>query len=260
MTNVRRKIILVDDVKFQLMSTKERLKKHYEVYPAQSVEDMFELLENITPELILLDINMPGTDGYEAIGKLKEDPVYSEIPVIFLTSKSDKQSITKGMSCGAADFIKKPFSDAELVECIEYQLDPKMQDKNKPIVLAIDDNPSILTSIKNLLNNQYTVYTLSEPEKLKSLLEMIKPDLFLLDCKMPKLNGFELIPIIRSIPNYAETPIVFLTSENTIDTISVAMNLGVCDYIIKPIDNTILREKIAAHLADFVIRRRLRAR
>jgi len=257
-SNPRRKIILVDDVSFHLMSTKERLKKYYEVFPAQSAEDLFELLENVKPELILLDINMPDSDGYETIERLKKDERYFAIPVIFLTSKNDKESINKGMALGAVDFIKKPFTDSDVYDCIEYQLDPLKKSRNKPVILAIDDCPSILNSIKHLLGSEYTVYTLAESKNIKALLKMVTPDLFLLDCKMPVLSGFDLIPIIREHNDYADTPIMFLTSEGTIDTISVAINLGASDFIIKPIDSATLRVKIALQLKDFIIRRRMR--
>jgi len=255
----RRKLILVDDVAFHLMSTKERLKKHYEVYPAQSAEAMYELLENIKPELILLDVNMPDSSGYDVIKQLKKDSRYAEIPVIFLTSKDDKASVLKGMTLGAVDWVRKPFTDTDLYECIEYQLEPTKRDKNKPVILAVDDSPSILASIKYLLGKKYTLYTLEQSQNLTMLLDMINPDLFMLDCNMPVLSGFDLVKIIREHKNHSETPIVFLTSEGTIDNLNVAITLGACDFITKPIDDDVLHEKIATHLKDFIMMRRLRS-
>jgi len=105
-----KKIIVVDDVNFSLMMTKTALKNYYDVYPVQSVEALFNLLEKITVDLILMDVNMPGIDGFEGIKQLKADERYAEIPVIFLTSKSDKSSIVKGISLGAVDHVPKPFS------------------------------------------------------------------------------------------------------------------------------------------------------
>jgi PleD family two-component response regulator len=256
---VRRKILYVDDVSFQLTSAKERLKKFYEVYPAQSIESMFETLSHIRPEIILLDVNMPDADGFEVIKQLKEDARYAEIPVIFLTAKVDRENVIKGMRLGAVDFIKKPFSDMKLIECIEYQLDATKKDEDKPIILAVDDNASILRSVNYLLSSRYKVYTLAEPLKLKAMLSMVTPDLFLLDCNMPELNGFDLVPVIRETREHKETPIMFLTSEGTIDNISVAINLGACDFITKPINDNILREKIDQRLADFVMMRRIRS-
>ena len=254
----RKKIIIVDDLDIYLLSIQERLKGHYEIFPAKSADILFEVLENIAPDLILMDINMPGSDGFDTIKQLKADSRYEDIPVIFLTSQTDKSSIMKGMRLGVSDYITKPFQNAKLIECIEYQLDPQAQTLNKPIILAVDDTPSVLQSVNRVLSSQYQVRTLSEPEKMKEILNMIAPDLFLLDCLMPKVSGFELVPIIRSFPIHEDTPIVFLSSEGIADNVYAARNIGADDFIIKPIDNKILREKMAFHLKDYIMRRRIR--
>ena len=258
MSENRKKIILVDDIQLNLILTKERLKKYYEIYPVQSAEKLFAALENITPDLILLDINMPEVNGFEIIGQLKADYRYAEIPVIFLTSEGDKKMVIKGMSLGAEDFVSKPFSDAMLIECIENQLDPGKRENNKAIILAVDDNPSILQSINHALHKWYKVYTLPKPERLHDILQKLTPDLFLLDCKMPVMSGFDLIPIIRSYEEHEKTPIIFLTSEGTVDNLNVAVNLGACDFMVKPIDEVVMREKVAQNLTHYIMRRRIR--
>jgi len=252
------KIIMVDDVSFTLISVKERLKQKYDLYPAQSVEMLFEVLDNVFPDLILLDINMPEVDGYEAIKRLKDDPSYKDIPVVFLTARNDKHSVKKGMKLGAADFVIKPFTDAELIECIDYHLSPEKQESIKPVVLAVDDNQSILQSVNSMLDDLCQVYTLPEPEKLQTLLQHITPDLFILDCNMPVLNGFDLVPLIRERPEHEETPIMFLTSDGTPDNVYVATHLGASGFVVKPINKDILRERVSNCLADFMIRRRVR--
>ena len=258
MNSERRKIIYMDDVTMSLLSVKNRLQRQYEVYPARSAEALFELLGNITPDLILLDINMPETDGFEIIGRLKNDPNFADIPVIFLTGKRDKQTAIKAIGMGAADLVTKPFSDAEMIERIENQLDPKKLEAYIPIILAVDDNPSVLKAVNELLHRQYKVYTLPQPEKLKALLGMITPDLFLLDCKMPVMSGFDLVPIIRAFPGHEKTPIIFLTWDGTIDTLTAAANFGASDFIVKPIEEMVLRDKLALHTADYMMRRHLR--
>ena len=120
----------------------------------------------------------------------------------------------------------------------------------KPCVLAVDDAPDVLKSVFHELHYLYTVFTLPKPEMLKSFLMKTTPDLFLLDYNMPVLSGFDLIPIIRSFEKHKNTPIVFLTSEGTIDNLSVAVALGASDFIVKPFDPNILREKIAKALHD----------
>ena len=122
MESPRSKIILVDDNKANLTIGRDLLKTFYEVYPAPSAVRMFELLENVVADLILLDIEMPDMNGYEAAKKLKSDPRYAEIPVIFLTSKDDDDSEMEGFNLGAADYVTKPFSGPLLLKRIMNQM------------------------------------------------------------------------------------------------------------------------------------------
>jgi len=120
-------------------------------------------------------------------------------------------------------------------------------DNDKPIILAVDDVPEILRMVHLILKDKYKVYTLAQPEKLEELLKTLKPDLFLLDYCMPELDGFDLMPIIRSYPEFTETPVIYLTSVKSADFYSVAMRLGASDYIMKPVDADKLREKVGRH-------------
>ena len=120
----------------------------------------------------------------------------------------------------------------------------------KPCILAVDDAPDVLKSVFHELRDLYTVFTLPKPEMLESFLMKTTPDLFLLDYNMPVLSGFDLIPIIRRFKKHEHTPIIFLTSEGTIDNLSAAVALGASDFIVKPFNPDILREKIAKCLAS----------
>ncbi|MDR3231185.1 MAG: response regulator [Synergistaceae bacterium] len=120
--NTRRKIMLVDDNMANLTMGKNMLKTFYEVFPLPSGAKLFELLEKVIPDLILLDIEMPEMNGYEAIRKLKDNPRLADIPVIFLTARSDENSELEGLSLGAIDYISKPFSAPLLLKRIENHL------------------------------------------------------------------------------------------------------------------------------------------
>jgi CheY-like chemotaxis protein len=114
-------------------------------------------------------------------------------------------------------------------------------------IFAVDDSLVILKIISSLLGD-YEVYTLAKPTLVEKFLHQVTPDLFLLDYKMPELSGFDLIPIIRSFKEHKDTPIIFLTSEGTLDNLSAAVMLGAKDFVVKPVRPEILREKIAAHI------------
>jgi DNA-binding response OmpR family regulator len=122
MNNKRKKIFAVDDNLEDLSVIKNSLKSMYEVYPSHSVSVMFDLLEHVMPDLILLDVEMLGMNGFEAIKKLKSDSKYREIPVMFLTSMGNEKSEIEGLKLGAADYIHKPFITALLLRRIETHL------------------------------------------------------------------------------------------------------------------------------------------
>ena len=119
---------------------------------------------------------------------------------------------------------------------------------DKPLILVVDDSPVILKTVSSVLSNNYKVFTLPKPAQLEKILQKLTPDLFLLDYQMPEINGFELIPIIRSFEKHKETPVIFLSSAGTIDHASTALSLGACEYVVKPFNPDILREKIAKHI------------
>ena len=119
----------------------------------------------------------------------------------------------------------------------------------KKIILAVDDSPAILQSVWAVLNDTYQVLVLAKPEEIEKVLQKQKPDLFLLDYKMPGLSGFELIPIIRKHEEHKNTPIIFLTSDGSLDNVTSALALGALDFIVKPFKPDILKEKITKHIA-----------
>jgi len=117
-----KKIIVVDDNIENLTALKDTLKDKYEVYPSQSAAKMFDLLEHIMPDLILLDLEMPEMSGYEAAIKLKNIEKYKQIPFMFLTIRDDIKSEMEGFKYGAIDYIHKPFVGPLLLQRIKTHL------------------------------------------------------------------------------------------------------------------------------------------
>ncbi|MDR2079483.1 MAG: response regulator [Treponema sp.] len=122
MKNGRQIIFLVDDNMTNLTTGKTILKDHYDIFSIPSGAKLFEMLEKVSPNLILLDIEMPEMNGYEAIKKLKAEQKTRDIPVIFLTAKKDPGSELEGLSLGAIDYIFKPFSPPLLLRRLENHL------------------------------------------------------------------------------------------------------------------------------------------
>ena len=115
-------IIIVDDDRTNLVVARNVLINHYEVFTIPSGEKLFELLEKVNPDLILLDVEMPDMSGYEVIKKLKSTKSAADIPVIFLTAKVDHESEIAGLNLGAVDYLFKPFSSELLIKRIELHL------------------------------------------------------------------------------------------------------------------------------------------
>ena len=117
-----KRIIVVDDNIENLTAIKNTLKEIYEVFPCPSAVNMFDLLEHIKPDLILLDVEMPDINGYEAANKLKSSEVFKDIPIVFLTSMNDAESEIAGLNLGAVDYIHKPFAAPLLLRRIKTHL------------------------------------------------------------------------------------------------------------------------------------------
>jgi len=137
MDNNRKKIILVDDNASNLSLGRNMLRSFYEVFPAPSGEKLFEVLEKIIPDLILLDIEMPDMNGYDIIKKLKSNNKWKEIPVIFLTAKTDEDSEVMGFDLGAVDYVSKPFSAPRLLKRIANHI---LIEEQKKSLLDYADN------------------------------------------------------------------------------------------------------------------------
>jgi len=255
-SGTRKKIIYVDDVQYSRFTLKRKLGEYYEIYTVESTKKLFEVADKIEPNLIILDVNMPEMDGFETIVKLKNDDRLMNIPVIFISSRDDKESVIKGLSLGAADYFIKPFDTLKLIESIEKQFNPgnenkiKIEEKKEEManILIIDDITSMLRTIHYSLHNKYNVTLLSKSELVIEYLQQNDTDLILMDLLMPVINGFDLIPMIRAIPKYAIIPIIIITTEGRPEVKEKAASLGVNDFIVKPFTQNELNDKVEKYL------------
>lgn len=143
-----KRILMVDDVATNLICAAEVLKSSYDITMARSGKEALLLLKGMTPDLILLDINMPEMDGYQVMEKLKENPDTSEIPVVFLTAELDQESEVKGLKMGAMDFLRKPFEPEVMKSRIDNILQITDQKKELQSIAQKD-------SLTDLLNRRY---------------------------------------------------------------------------------------------------------
>lgn len=153
-------ILIVDDVTTNLKCAAEVLKDTYDVTTAKSGKAALQILREMQPDLIMLDVNMPEMNGFEVMERIKEDPVTRVIPVIFLTAEADKENEVTGLKMGAMDFIKKPFEPDIMRSRIEKILQMTEQTKELQNIAGRD-------SLTNLLNRRCFEKILDQPEEGK---------------------------------------------------------------------------------------------
>jgi CheY-like chemotaxis protein len=118
----------------------------------------------------------------------------------------------------------------------------------KKVILSIDDIPSNLIAIKNILGSMFDVRLVKEGSQALTLLKREKIDLVLLDIEMPGYNGFELLQVIREDPALAGIPIIFVTTHATPSFIRRAADVGAQGYILKPFKPSLLLQKVLEQL------------
>lgn len=140
-------ILMVDDISKNLQLLGNLLDgEDYSLAFATSGAETLKMLENISPDLILLDIMMPEMDGYEVCQSIKANPKTTDIPVIFITGKAEHEDLIKGFKVGATDFVTKPFNAAELLSRVSTHIELKLsRDKLK----KYNDELQKLNSTKN---------------------------------------------------------------------------------------------------------------
>src|SRR5438128_6009709 len=116
------KILIVDDNATNIAILEELLSDHYKLHSARSGEEALAALEEFRPDLILLDIMMPGIDGYETCRRIRANPARKNVKVIMVSAKAMVSERLKGYEAGADDYITKPFEEDELLAKVQVYL------------------------------------------------------------------------------------------------------------------------------------------
>lgn len=119
---------------------------------------------------------------------------------------------------------------------------------NEKKIVAVDDSIIILKMLTKVLGEDYDLHAFSVGKRALKFLEEHTPDLIILDIDMPEINGYEMLKIIREKPHLKGVPVIFLTSNNDKDHVIKAVADGANGYVVKPIDEEILLEKIQGAL------------
>jgi len=196
-------ILIVDDIPRNIQLAAEHLKiLHHRILFATSGDMALSILQQNNIDLILLDIMMPLMNGYDTCRKIKANPRWADIPVIFLTSRDDVSDIVKGFEAGGADYITKPFYGQELVERVKTQLELKNQrDKLERNQHQLKDLLHILShDLRNSLSGIAMTIDLAELEKKP--VETYKDRL-----KDLSNNGLNILDLVRTMLVLEEKPL-----------------------------------------------------
>ena len=119
---------------------------------------------------------------------------------------------------------------------------------SRKLIVVVDDDRTNLADARSALMDAYDIFTVSSGAKLFALLDKSKPDLILLDIKMPEMDGYDVIRILKSTAHTAEIPVIFLSALQDAESEVTGLDLGAVDYIFKPISKKILLKHVELHL------------
>jgi len=148
MNNEKMTILVVDDATENIDVIVGLLKQHYKVKASTNGLKALKIINSKPPDLVLLDIMMPGMDGYEVIKAIKQNPGTADIPVIFLTGKSEVSDETTGFELGAVDYISKPFNPSVVKARVQTHLDLVRQRRKTETLLSSILPEKVITDLK----------------------------------------------------------------------------------------------------------------
>jgi hypothetical protein len=178
------------------------------VLTAGSGKEGLELARSLRPAVIILDVVMPGMDGWAVLSELKADPALASIPVIVATILDERDM---GFALGAADFVTKPLERGRLLELVETHCGGS---RSRPI-LVVDDDPAARETVRRTLRKEQ--WTVVEAENGRVALERLAeatPGLILLDLLMPEMDGFDFVERLREREEWREIPVVVITAKS----------------------------------------------
>lgn len=221
-----------------------------------------EMIANMNLHLAIIDLDMPGINGYQLIKQIKLNPKFKKLPVIIYTGKENYKDDLKKIDGLFEELLEKNSTNIEeLSETITQMINrydeptPEENLKEEPDsvkILLVEDykhSQIIVTRLLKKNNFEHIVVCENGAEALEKAKEQ-KFDLILMDMQMPVMNGFEATEKIRELPEYKDTPIIALTAFAMKGDREKCLDVGATDYIPKPIDSHEFIEKVKHYTAS----------
>lgn len=229
----------------------------YQYFTATNAEEGIQLIKTHIPDLVLMDIQLPGMDGLSATRVIKDDPSTTHIPVVALSAHAMEKDQLAAQTNGVAGYITKPFSTRTFLEKIAGYLpstapctpSPSPTMLNRDRILVVDDEPLNLKLIEAILSDEkYEIKCLTSGKAALETATQFLPDLILLDVIMPDLNGFEVLKSIKTHPDLQSVPTVLITQLDSPKDKATGLEAGADDFLNKPLNAEELKVRVRSLL------------
>ena len=242
------RVLVVEDNPLNLKLVRDVLgAAGYDVVAAASGEEGLQVATEQPPDLVLMDLQLPGIDGVETMLRMRAGPVPDDVPVIAVTAFAMAGDQVNAARAGFDGYIEKPISVRGLVNDVQdLPRGGATDDHDPPTILAVDDQPPNLRLLKAVLEpHGYQVVSTSSGLEALAMLEDHDVDMVLLDVVMPGLDGYEVCRRIRAGERTAYLPVVMITASGGQQR-RAALEAGADDFVTKPFDQSELLARVAS--------------
>jgi DNA-binding response OmpR family regulator len=247
-----KKILIVDDDKDLLLGLNIRLKAAgYNIIPASDALSAISKAQREKPDLIILDIGLPGGSGFLVMERLTSLMPVASIPVVVLTARDPHANRERAMKAGAVAFLQKPVDNDELLNTVrkalegpleltaekEPQVTQRTQNTFKKILIVDDDKDLLLGLNIRLKASGYNVILAADALSALSKAQQERPDLIILDIALPGGDGFLVMNRLNSPQINLNIPVIILTAKDSKVNEERALKSGAAAFLRKPVDN-----------------------
>lgn len=257
-------ILVVEDTEAMIIQMKDILESQgYNIMVARNGSEALEQIANQIPDAMILDLMMPGIDGFEVLKRVRDEEMTNHLPVIILTAKYvTKDELAFLKNNGILQLIQKgDVNKDQLLGAVSLMMFPKAKDQNKlqpvlprtpiegtPVVLVVEDNPDNMITIKAMLGGRCTIIEAEDGITGIEMAEIHRPHLILMDIALPGMNGIEALNEIRKSDTLRHIPVIAVSASAMKGDREDFMAYGFDDYISKPIDSVLFEKTIAEYL------------
>jgi signal transduction histidine kinase/CheY-like chemotaxis protein/streptogramin lyase len=239
-------LIVDDEPNIRAFIRYELEKSGYPVLEASTGEEALDLALRERPGVMLLDILLPGIDGFQVIQRLKSDPRTRDIDVVVVSILDDRE---RGFRLGACDYFTKPVDKERLFKTVSDLLG-RRKGADGAGVLVVDDDPSTVEALRVMLQGEgYRTFEAADGPAALETARRILPDLILMDIHLPDMDGYEVIRALKADELTRHIPVIVLTASDLGRSRTKSLLLGAADYFRKPFSREEFMEGLKRVLA-----------